>query len=222
MVVGGGGKNISSIVITGLKSTDTVTCTKDGKSYIATWNDTAQRWEIVGMPLGKFTVTATNGPHTKTETVLIDIAGVYEIEMILLLYLYNDGYECEDVTGGWDKISSDCVITKNDSNMTVTSSSFATGVRMNYFSTINAINLSGYKKLYADISMINGASGYFYLGINDSRTEVHYKSTGYGDNSRSIVTLDISNISGNYYINPYVAARRDYQAVVTVYKVWLE
>ena len=106
--------------------------------------------------------------------------------------------------------------------MTVTSSSFPPSVIDNYFGTINAINISGYKKLYADVSMINDASGYLYLGINDTRTEAHYKNQGYGKNSRSIVELDISNISGNYYINPRVAARSDYRAVVTVYKVWLE
>ena len=82
-MVGGGGKNISSIIITGLESTDTVTCSKDGKSYTTAWDSTAQHWEIVGLPLGTFTVTATNGTKTKTETVLIDIAGVYEIEMSL-------------------------------------------------------------------------------------------------------------------------------------------
>ena len=65
-MVGGGGKNISSIIITGLESTDTVTCTKDGKSYAATWDEAAQHWEIVGLPLGTFTVTATNGTGTIT------------------------------------------------------------------------------------------------------------------------------------------------------------
>ena len=100
-MVGGGGKNISSIIITGLESTDTVTCTKDGKSYTATWDSTAQHWEIVGLPLGTFTVTATNGTNTKTETVLIDIAGVYEIHISYKLYLYQNGDENEDITGGW-------------------------------------------------------------------------------------------------------------------------
>ena len=86
MVGGGSGKNISSIVITGLKSTDTVTCTKDEKSYTATWDEKAQHWEIIGLPLGTFTVTATNGTVTTTETVLIDIAGVYEITMYCAKY----------------------------------------------------------------------------------------------------------------------------------------
>ena len=100
-MVGGGGKNISSIIITGLTSTDTITCTKDGKTYPATWDDTSQHWEIVGLPLGTFTVTATNGTDITTETVVIDIAGVYEIEMTFNLWLYKDGDPCEDVTGGW-------------------------------------------------------------------------------------------------------------------------
>ena len=75
-MVSGGSKNISSIIITGLASTDTLTCTKGGRSYPATWDETEERWEILGLPLGTFTVNATNGTKTTTKTVLIDIAGV--------------------------------------------------------------------------------------------------------------------------------------------------
>ena len=104
MVGGGGGKNISSIIITGLESTDTITCTKDGKSYTATWDSTAKHWEIVGLPLGTFTVPATNGAKTTTETVLIDISGVYEIEVSLTkFWLYRDGNPFDSVTGGWSE-----------------------------------------------------------------------------------------------------------------------
>ena len=81
MVGGGGGKNISSIIITSLSSTDTVTCTKDGKSYPATWDETDQKWEIIGLPTGTYTVTSNRGTDTITETVLIDVSGVYEISM---------------------------------------------------------------------------------------------------------------------------------------------
>lgn len=122
MVGGGGGKNISSIIITGLESTDTIDCTKDGKSYTATWDSTAQHWEIVGLPLGTFTVTATNGTKTKTKTVLIDITGVYEIEMYYNLWLYRDGDECEDVTGGWTSqlVTGKGSVAKNVDNITIT------------------------------------------------------------------------------------------------------
>lgn len=81
IMVGGGGNNISSIIINGVISTATVTCVRDGKSYSATWNATENHWEIVGLPLGTFSVTAISGTATKTETVLIDIVGVYSINL---------------------------------------------------------------------------------------------------------------------------------------------
>ena len=145
-MVGGGGKNISSIIITGLESTDTVTCTKDGKSYTATWDSTAQHWEIVGLPLGTFTVTATNGTKTITETVLIDINGVYEIEMYFKLWLYRDGDECESVTGGWEATGTGTV-TKNDTYMSIVSKSDDTTTTVK---TVNELSLEGYTKLFID------------------------------------------------------------------------
>lgn len=50
---------------------------------------------------GTWAVTATNGEKTKTQDVLVDAAVEYEIEMSYVLWLYRDGEEFEDVTGGW-------------------------------------------------------------------------------------------------------------------------
>lgn len=50
---------------------------------------------------GMYTVTATNGEKTETQDVLVDAAVEYEIEMSYVLWLYREGDECEDITGGW-------------------------------------------------------------------------------------------------------------------------
>ena len=92
-----------------------------------------------------------------------------------------------------------------------------------YFGTVNGIKTKGYKTLYADVSMVNGASGYFGVGLSGVRTEAFLVSTSKGDNTRSTVSVDISAYQGDgYYLEMFVARRRDYQAVVTVYNVWLE
>ena len=149
MVGGGGGKNISSIIITGLQSTDTITCTKDGRSYTATWDSTSQHWEIIGLPLGTFTVTATNGTETTTETVLIDITGVYEIEMAHKLWLYKDGDECESITGGWNVTyfgsPSYATVAKNSDNIYMKNTQ--NNESQPYMSTKLKIDTSGYSKL---------------------------------------------------------------------------
>ena len=210
MVGGGGGKNISSIIITGLKSTDTITCTKDGKSYTATWDSTAQHWEIVGLPLGTFNLTATRKTETTTETVLIDIAGVYEIEMYLRLWLYRDGDECEDVTGGWTSnaqaYTSDTpalapTLTKNTSNMsasiTQTYGDYGGGTIL----PENKVSIDGYPKIYlsavADgidwtrLVLLSDKTGYWADGQKTFNLEGDY----------SDIEFDISDVpNGSYYI----------------------
>lgn len=58
---------------------------------------------------GTWTVTATDGTKTATQDVLVDVITEYEIEMDYKLWLYRDGDECEDVTGGW--AVNDCMST---------------------------------------------------------------------------------------------------------------
>ena len=235
MVGGGGGKNISSIIITGLDSTGTITCTKDGKSYIATWDDTAQHWEIVGLPFGTFTVTATNGTKTKTETILIDIAGVYEIEMSIKRWLYRYGDECEGVTGGWvsDNLYGTSTFTKQDQYLEVSGNENSW---VGLFHTANKISLDGYTKLMVDMEQTSSrfnAQGVRTFGLTPDLTKVdgyyyYINSTAYfslnhpaseqetGTKARETIALDITDTSEQYV---YVGHR---QATVRIYNVWLE
>ena len=234
IMIGGGGKNISSIIIiTGLESTDTITCTKDGKSYTATWDSTAMHWKIVGLPLGTFTVTATNGTKTKTETVLIDIAGVYEIEISLKLWLYKDGDECEDVTGGWyidhtwDNSSQSINWAKNDSFLSFYADSEDVRAMIR---TVNPISVSTFSVLkfevYSKISishMYNSISQSVFTGPSYS-TFVQLKSNLIRNatiDSTEIVTIDISDLDNTAYIG---AICNRYTGIVEhrIFKVWLE
>ena len=227
MVGGGGGKNISSIIITGLESTDTVTCTKDGKSYTATWDETAKHWEIVGLPLGTFTVSATNETKTITETVLIDIAGVYEIEMVMKVWLYNgddSGNEFTNLTGGWGisgysqsgwtikagKKETNCL------NMTATDTSYF------LLATLNGIDLTNYTKLCADSYQSN--SGTLAFGITTSKTNYYTTEVigmGASVGNRGIKSLDITDLTGIHFI-----ALRNGSAnlgwIGKAYRIWLE
>lgn len=240
MAGGAGGRNVSSIIITGLLSTDTITCTKDGKSYTATWDSTAHHWEIVGLPLGTFTLTATNGTKTKTETVLIDITGVYEVEMALKLWLYRDGDECEYVTGGWqsrargdfDHMSSQLpTFIKNTSNFTVSIDS-GDGAYSGSIETIKDIDLTKYSTLY--VSCVSGqASTWSAVNawacsrivdkiVNDFAASVELVSCDGTNTTKYINNVvksgDISEITGLYDIVVSV----DGKSQVTIDKIWLE
>lgn len=95
----------ASIKVAGLSQSDTVTAAMGGKTKTAKWVTDGRYWLIDGIrDFGTWTVTATNGTKTATQDVLVDVITEYEITMAYRLYLYNEGDECEDVTGGWERV----------------------------------------------------------------------------------------------------------------------
>ena len=226
MVGGGGGKNISSIIITGLESTDIVTCTKDGKSYTATWDETAQHFEIVGLSLGTFTVTATNGTKTITETVLIDIVGVYEVEMSFKLWLYRDGDEREDVTGGWSTqftSTTQGAIDKGGSSITLTTVNSGTyNIAIETVNRIDKSILSAYSKLCISYSLNNDRAS--YLGLTDTvGANPHRVAIVELRSSETYYELSIpETISDDYYVFVNAWGIGSAKTILTVKRVWLE
>lgn len=89
---------------------------------------------------GLWTVTATNGEKTTTQDVLVDAAVEYEIEMGYRLWLYREGEEFEDVTGGWLPYSS--------------------GTQQQYavFQTKNEIDTTQYEYLHAIYQRYDGTT----------------------------------------------------------------
>lgn len=203
---GGSSKNVSAIVITGLKSTDTVTCVSGGKSYGATWDATNGRWEILKLPLGTFTVTATRGAETKTETVLIDIEGVYQIAISFILFLYKDGDMCEEVTGGWEKNSNltlwtNCpsangTVTFNDDSIYLNAGDFKSAVA----STKNKVSVDGYSKMCAEFGAMNQASQQCAASATNSGS-ITWTAVIHSTQSNQTLDVDISDLSGEYYFN---------------------
>lgn len=95
---------------------------------------------------GTWTVTATDGIDTYTQDVLVDVITEYEIEITKKLYLYRDGDECVDVTGGWTGVSANQVYAyKRDTYMEISTSS-SNGEAL--LETNNIINLTRYSTLH--------------------------------------------------------------------------
>ena len=232
---GGGGGESASIFITGLSESDVVTATKDGKTVNGKWNSTASRFEVTKIKeYGMWTVTATNGDKTTTQDVLVDAAVEYEIEMVYILFLYREGDECEEITGGWvtDGYSYEGY---NFNAPTRNSNSIYYNLPQTYgytqgLGTANKIDLTGYSKLKMRGMRTNGAYHPTLL-CDSSKAMSGYSGTamvGAGTTSvnNTVVTceINISNTNGYYYIaveadagRPSNETRRGY-----VYDVWLE
>lgn len=196
---------------------------------------------------GMWTVTATNGEQTETQDVLIDAAVEYEIEMSYKLWLYREGDECEEVTGGWSsptvksgynwdcKNTADATRTavKNSDNLQIemalaanTGSAYASA---SYW-TAEQIDLTGISAIKCDIYVTNSVCTLAVNNSNPLNTTISIlnalsKSVGATTvGERSIVTLDVSDLTGAYCIGFFVAhyTRSKVAQGGKIYNVWLE
>lgn len=185
------------------------TCSNDTRTLKA--KDTSGYMMFTLPAIGKWTVTATDPAdptNTASKTVEITKEGEsVSVELSYKLWLYKEGDQCVDVTGGWSlngysysgvslteaKYNADCLFLDG-----VSAAAAATG-------TAKAIDLSKYNTLYLDAQMAgldaigNGAvlSLVSSKAISNTTTKLFYtiKSTG-----RQEHIIDISALSGECYI----------------------
>ena len=164
---------------------------------------------------GTWTVTATDGTDTYTQDVLVDVITNYEIEISKKLYLYRDGNECEDITGGWvfcpwpsSSYYANGTMTKNDTSILLSSNAvqFA-GARPS-----NKIDLTDYSKIVFIVDSNTKSGKYSYSAL-----DVYSSLSAFGGANRDayvdissgqtgIFEVDISSVSGSKYIVCYASA----------------
>lgn len=113
MVGGGGGKlkDTDAVLVVTVPTGSTVTATKGGVTLAPTmWTkaaDSTLDCAIFSIPASQFdsvnpwTVTATLGTKTDSDTLLINSANEYDIFLAYGVYLFDNGDQCITVTGGW-------------------------------------------------------------------------------------------------------------------------
>ena len=171
-IMAGGGGPTASIKVMGLSQSDTVTAAMGSKTKTAKWVTDGSYWLIDGIrDFGTWTVTATNGTETATQDVLVDVITEYEITMAYRFYLYNEGDECEDVTGGYSyakgSSNSEGGLLKNADNLTY----YTNNGGNSFVLTANEIPFSDYSFLCGeiDISISGSTSAGFSFGSYTGR-----------------------------------------------------
>ena len=113
MVGGGGGKlkNTDAVLVVTVPTGSTVTATKGGTTLTPTmWVKAADNTldcAIFSIPASKFdsttpwTVTATLENDSASDTVTVNAANEYDIELSFSIYLFKAGDQCTSITGGW-------------------------------------------------------------------------------------------------------------------------
>lgn len=175
---------------------------------------------------GTWTVTATDGTKTATQDVLVDVITEYEIEMNYKLWLYRDGDECEDVTGGWTNSgytyngSANQAVTKYSDSMYATThigDSLTAGI-------VNPVDVTNYSTLFAEV-MRTDSSNLFqpWIGIasDKSLSDKLVTPSVSSANVKETLSIDITSLTGNKYV-AFVHSNANDSGSGYVYKVWLE
>ena len=228
-----GGEKLRSVIAVTYPEGSICTCSNGTKTLKA--RDTSGK-ALFNVTVGEWTVSCTDGTDTDSKTVSITAEGQGEnVELAYKLYLYKNGNEYTNITGGWKfKFDADgsssmeraSAITGTD-RITLSTNAFSQG----YLSTANLIDLSDINTIKFSVSDVN------VLGMNGSLCQVVICPSDYrwiytpanyaalrnlstGDSG--LYGIDVSNLTGSYYIALHIAASYAGTNTFTVREVYGE
>lgn len=225
----GVGSSKSSIIVTAPTGSTVYIENQDGKR-----KDTGEKngvWTFKGCDIGTWTVYARLGDQSSTATVEITEEGQmmrYYVTIAYLLYLYNHGDECIDISGGWtlrqgpnDSTSgyiNTATLTKNANSISITTPAASCGqanannkIDLTHYSTLNVTALTSHSGTGQHISVRSTNVAY------DKNFAADLNFSGNG-----LKTLDISALTGSYYIAIYLTNVADQQSkTFSIYEVYL-
>lgn len=216
-VAGSASGEIYSVIAVTYPAGSVCTCS-DGTTTL-TVRDTSGK-ALFNVSTGTWTVTATDGNKTKDTTVDITTEG--QVESVTLRYelvLYNDGDQCESVTGGWKTVGNQPGSIVFNSDHIYWSHAEGSNVDSAVV-TNNLIDFSGYTKLRFEVSY-SGITYWCRCGY--SPNQLYDNFTAYvqlsGTNTeKTIKDVTLQN-EGEMYPKVFFGAGVTY---LRVYKVWLE
>lgn len=189
------------------------TCSNGTKTLKA--RDTSGK-ALFNVTVGEWTVSCTDGSSTAGSMVSITAEG--QIESVALNYelvLYDSGDQHSTVTGGWKNNSG--TFTLNSDSMVLEGEYHADASAF----INNLVDLTDYNTLYFTLAYSDDSSGRSgAIGISKSNTNAapSYAASISGINgnvSKTTKSIDISSITGSYYVGFSVNQNK-----MTVYKVW--
>ena len=208
----------------------TVTISKDGKTKTKTAGADGVA-VFKGLATGTWTVTITDGTQTASKPV--EIVADYDVMMDYKLILYDNGDQCVDVTGGWvkrGKAKDDLTIgqvTFGDSAITLSTKAANSGTgRYNavFCTTAQLIDVTNYDKLYAFVSEAT-TGGHMAIYADNTSWNSEYIAVAkrtIGKGETGIIDLDITGITGLYYVGFLSYSELGGSGKITVTKAVIE
>ena len=227
--VGGGAKAFALIGVT-YSAGSTCTCT-DGMKTLKLKNTSGQGIFIIPYA-ATWTVTATNGTNTKSQSVEITTEGQNVSVTLSYELLLFDGGDKTGVTGGWEADGHGGPTLVLGNNIGIDDSfPGSSGYKSWMFATNNLVDVRGHTKLHAIVKKISGittaqlcvtneikTNDGEYLGANDP--------VAAADASVGECVLDISSLNGSYHLGLWcesnIRSYDEYHIALLASKIWLE
>ena len=211
------------------------TCTVS--NYKKTWTapNTTGSWTFKANEVGYYTVKAVSGNKSREKEVLITAEGQVATATLSYETVLFDATDNTSITGGWQQKNyfdgyGTCSIS-NGLIQVVGSTAYggAAAAYMVMYLTKNKIDLTEATSLKAQTGTINGnnlafviksantLSGWYDAPLTDGTCPAYTKLTANGS-SNSTVSIDVSDITGQYYIGTIVCGDSAFRAS----RIWFE
>lgn len=180
------------------------TCTcSDGTTTLSA-PDTSGTWTCIVPNAGTWTATSTDGDKSKSADVVITTDGQTEsVTLLYITYLFKDGETYDSLTGGW--------------NGTVNSEMqalqlYAAAGKTAFAYPKNKIDLTEYDTVSAVVA--ENVSGFsLYITGTPGQSPVASATLSAGTATR--VDLDVSSVTGSYYVVASLYSEKGASAYVT-------
>lgn len=207
------------------------TCTcSDGTTTLSA-PDTSGTWACIVPNAGTWTAAATDGVENTSESVSITTDGqTVAVELSYYTYLFKPNTDTTNVTGGWQLNSNGSLDSAGDQLVATFTNAYNHGIAFNV-ATINKIDFTEFTTLVAtckaaDKNNAAPRSATFAVastqaGFNSAGTASTKVASTTFSNSTTTVQIDVSGISGSYYVTFVVELSNYNTGTLTVDEVKL-
>ena len=183
------------------------TCTcSDGTTTLSA-PDTSGTWACIVPSAGKWTATATDGDKSKSADVVITADGQIEsITLQYVTYLFKDGETYDSLTGGWQG-------TVNTEKQALFL--YVTAGKTGFVYPKSKIDLTNYDTVSAVVTENVSGSSTFSLYITETIGQSAVASATLSAGAATRVDLDVSSVTGSYYVVASLYSEKGASAFVT-------